>query len=157
MLNKVQLIGRLGADPEVKHLENGVAVARIRMATTETYKDKEGNRQELTEWHTVIAWRGLAEVAEKYMHKGDLIYVEGKINNREYQSQSGEKKYSTEIKADNISMLGGKREGGGGGNRPPMPGEESEPMRRDNSPGYVDNGGSADMPTAPAANDDLPF
>lgn len=157
MLNKVQLIGRLGADPEVKHLENGVGVARIRMATTETYKDKDGNRQELTEWHTVIAWRGLADIVEKYMHKGDLIYVEGKISTREYQSQSGEKKYSTEIKADNISMLGGKREGGGSG-RPPMPGEESEPMRAARPSDFSSSGpGAADMPTAPAVNDDLPF
>jgi len=107
-LNKVQLIGNLGADPEVRHLESGVNVANIRIATTETYTDKtSGQKIDKTDWHRVVLWRGLATIAEQYMHKGDQVYVEGKIRNRSYE-KDGVTHYITEIYADNVLLLGGK-------------------------------------------------
>ncbi|WP_299709135.1 single-stranded DNA-binding protein [uncultured Pontibacter sp.] len=114
-VNKVILIGNLGKDPEVRHLEGGVAVARFPIATSETFKDKNGDRQERTEWHNIVLWRGLAEVAEKYLRKGQSVFIEGKIRTNSYQDKEGVQRYSTEIVADNMTMLGG-REGGSAGN-----------------------------------------
>ncbi|NEM99617.1 single-stranded DNA-binding protein [Pontibacter burrus] len=111
-VNKVILIGNLGKDPEVRHLEGGVAVARFPLATSETFKDKTGQRQEKTEWHNIVLWRGLAEVAEKYLRKGQSVFVEGKIRTNQYQDKEGVQRYSTEIVADNMTMLGGRGEGG---------------------------------------------
>ena len=88
-LNKVMLIGNLGKDPEVRALESGVPVATFSLATSESYKDKEGNRQTATEWHNIVVWRGLAEVAEKYLKKGSQIYVEGKLKTRNWQDKDG--------------------------------------------------------------------
>ncbi|WP_400192394.1 single-stranded DNA-binding protein [Hymenobacter sp. B81] len=115
-VNKVILVGNLGTDPEVRHLESGSAVAQFRLATNETYKDKSGNRVERTEWHNIVAWRGLAEVAEKYMRKGQSVYVEGKIRTRQYQDKDNQTRYVTEIVADEITMLGGGRGPGEGAN-----------------------------------------
>jgi len=120
-INKVILIGNLGKDPEVRHLEGGVAVARFPLATSETFKDKNGERQERTEWHNIVLWRGLAEVSEKYLRKGQSVYIEGKIRSNNYTDKDGIQRYSTEIVADNMTMLGGRSEGGqsqdnGGGN-----------------------------------------
>ena len=109
-VNKVILVGNLGKDPEVRYLEGGTAVANFSLATTESYKDKQGNRIEQTEWHNIVVWRGLAEVAEKYLKKGSQVYVEGKLRNRSYDDKDGVKRYSTEIVADNMTMLGGKRD-----------------------------------------------
>ncbi|MHA6249793.1 single-stranded DNA-binding protein [Pontibacter sp. CAU 1760] len=106
-VNKVILIGNLGKDPEVRHLEGGVAVARFPMATSETFKDKTGQRQERTEWHNIVVWRGLAEVAEKYLKKGNSVYIEGRLRTNNYQDKDGIQRYSTEIVADNMTMLGG--------------------------------------------------
>lgn len=106
-VNKVILIGNLGKDPEVRHLEGGVAVARFPMATSETFKDKSGQRQERTEWHNIVVWRGLAEVAEKYLKKGNSVYIEGRLRTNNYQDKDGIQRYSTEIVADNMTMLGG--------------------------------------------------
>ena len=115
-VNKVILIGNLGKDPEVRHLEGGVAVARFPLATSETYKDKSGQRQEKTEWHNIVLWRGLAEVAEKFLKKGQSVFIEGKIRTSQYQDKEGNQRYSTEIVADNMTMLtrgeGGQSEGG---------------------------------------------
>lgn len=111
-VNKVILIGNLGKDPEVRHLEGGVAVARFPLATSETFKDKTGQRQEKTEWHNIVLWRGLAEVAEKYLRKGQSVFIEGKIRTNQYQDKEGVQRYSTEIVADNMTMLGGRGEGG---------------------------------------------
>ncbi|ALI99277.1 single-stranded DNA-binding protein [Rufibacter tibetensis] len=111
-INKVILIGNLGKDPEVRHLEGGVAVARFPLATSETFKDKNGERQERTEWHNIVVWRGLAEVAEKYVKKGQSVYIEGRIRTNSYQDKEGVQRYSTEIVADNMTMLGGRPEGG---------------------------------------------
>ena len=104
-LNKVTLIGHLGKDPEVQTLEGGIVVAKFSLATTESYRDKEGNMQSETEWHTVVAWRNLAEVAGKYLRKGSHIYLEGKIKTRSYEDKDGNKKYVTEIIADSFIML----------------------------------------------------
>lgn len=106
-LNKVMLIGNVGKDPDVRYLDNGVAVATITLATSERgYKLQNGTDvPERTEWHNVILWRGLAETAEKYVHKGDKLYIEGKIRTRSYDDQNGVKRYITEIFADNMEML----------------------------------------------------
>lgn len=106
-VNKVILVGNLGKDPEVRHLESGAAVANFSLATSESYKDR--NSGELitnTDWHNVVLWRGLAEIAEKYLHKGDKVYIEGKIKSRSYQDQDGVTKYITEIVGDNLVMMG---------------------------------------------------
>ena len=112
-INKVILIGNLGRDPETMTFDNGVKKTTFSLATSESYKNKEGNRVEQTEWHNIVLWRGLAEVAEKYLQKGSQIYLEGKIKTRSYE-QEGIKKYVTEIFGDNMTMLG-RREGGGNG------------------------------------------
>ena len=112
-VNKVILVGRLGKDPEVRNLENGTSVARFTMATSETYKDKTtGERKELTEWHSVVLWRGLADIAAKYLHKGDQVYVEGKLRTRSWEKDNVTR-YTTEIVADELTMLGSKPGGGG--------------------------------------------
>ncbi len=109
-VNKVILVGNLGKDPEVRYLEGGTAVANFTLATSETYKDKGGNRIEQTEWHNVVVWRGLAEIAEKYLRKGSMVYIEGKLRTRPWEDKDGVKRYTTEIIADNMTMLGGKRD-----------------------------------------------
>lgn len=104
-VNKVILIGNLGADPEVRHLENGVTVANFNLATTETFKDRTtGERREQTEWHRVVVWRGLADVVEKYVRKGSKVYVEGKLRTRKWE-KDGIDRFTTEIQADNLTML----------------------------------------------------
>ena len=107
-VNKVILVGNLGKDPEVRYLDNGVAVANFSLATTENYKNKQGERVSQTEWHNIVLWRGLAEVAEKYLKKGSSIYIEGKIKNRKWEDKDGNTRYNTEILGDNMTMLGTK-------------------------------------------------
>ena len=104
-INKVILIGNLGKDPEVRYLDNGVAVANISLATTENYKNKEGEKVSQTEWHDVVLWRGLAEVAEKYLKKGASIYIEGKIRTSKWVDKDDNSRYKTEIMADKMNML----------------------------------------------------
>lgn len=106
-LNKVQLIGNVGKDPDVRYLDNGVAVATFPLATTDrAYTLANGTQvPERTEWHNIVLWRGLAETAEKYVHKGDKLYIEGKIRSRSYDDQNGIKRYVVEIFADNMEML----------------------------------------------------
>lgn len=112
-VNKVILVGRLGKDPEVRNLENGVSVANFTMATSESYKDRTtGEKKESTEWHNIVLWRGLAEISQKYLHKGDLVYIEGKLRTRSWEKE-GVTRYTTEIVADNMTMLG-SRSGGSG-------------------------------------------
>ncbi len=107
-VNKVILVGHVGKDPEVRYLEGGVGVARFTLATNESYKNKEGLKVEQTEWHNIVLWRNLAEIAEKYVRKGKLLYIEGKIRSRSYGDENN-KKYITEIIADTMTMLGGPR------------------------------------------------
>jgi single-strand DNA-binding protein len=109
-VNKVILLGNLGKDPEVRYLEGGAAVAKFPLATSESYNDKAGRRVEHTEWHNIVLWRGLAEVAEKYLKKGMQVYIEGKIRTRSYDDKDGNKKYMTEIVADTMTMLGGRKD-----------------------------------------------
>ena len=114
-VNKVILVGNLGKDPEIRHLEGGASVARFSLATNEYYKDKQGTRVERTEWHNITAWRGLAEVAEKYLKKGQQVYVEGKLRTRQYQDKDNQTHYITEVVVDELTMLGGRPGGGVGG------------------------------------------
>lgn len=118
MVNKVILIGNVGADPEIRYLDGGTAVANLRLATTESYKNKNGERVDQTEWHNIVLWRGLAEVTEKYVKKGMKLYIEGRIRTRAWDDQNGAKRYTTEIYADNMQMLSssGKGESFGGNN-----------------------------------------
>lgn len=106
-INKVILVGHLGKDPDIRHLDNNVTVASFPLATSETY-NKDGKRMEQTEWHNIVMWRGLAEIAEKFLHKGKLVYIEGKIRSRSYEDKENIKRYTTEIVADSFTMLGRK-------------------------------------------------
>ena len=112
-VNKVILVGNLGKDPELRYTPAGVAVCNFSVATTERYKDKEGQQQEKTEWHNITVWRGLEEVCGKFLQKGKQVYIEGKIQTRSYDDRDGNKRYITEIVAENMQMLGGRGEVGG--------------------------------------------
>lgn len=106
-INKVILVGHLGKDPEIRHLDGGVTVASFPLATSETY-NKDGKKIEQTEWHNIVMWRGLADIASKYLQKGKLVYIEGKLRTRSFEDKEGHKKYTTEIVAENFTMLGRK-------------------------------------------------
>ncbi len=108
-LNKVMLIGNVGKDPEVNFTPSGVKVAVFRMATAETWKDKDGAVQEHTDWHSIVAWRGLADVVEKLVRRGSRLYVEGKIQSRSFEDRDGNKRYVTEIVAENLLLLDAKK------------------------------------------------
>jgi len=138
-INKVILVGHLGKDPEVRHLDGGVSVASFPLATSETYT-KDGKKVEQTEWHNVVMWRGLADIASKYLQKGKLVYIEGKLRTRSFEDKEGNKKYTTEVVAENFTMLGRKSDFEGSGNAG-MAKPEEQP---------VDFGESA-------PDDDLPF
>ncbi|MBM3402275.1 MAG: single-stranded DNA-binding protein [Bacteroidetes bacterium] len=151
-INKVILVGHLGKDPEVRHLDGGVTVASFPLATSETY-NKDGKKIEQTEWHNIVMWRGLADIASKYLQKGKLVYIEGKLRTRSFEDKEGNKKYTTEVVAENFTMLGRKSdfegqaennhqksdEGHGPGNNT-ITAKEDQPMNYENG-----------------AEDDLPF
>lgn len=145
-VNKVILVGNLGADPEVRYLPSGDAVANIRLATTDRYKDKaSGEMKEATEWHRVSFFGRLAEIVSEYLKKGSTVYIEGKIRTRKYQAQDGTDRYSTDIVADQMQMLGGRPEGG----------ERSQPRRQESAKPSANNppaGGGFDQ-----MDDDIPF
>jgi len=148
-VNKAIIVGRLGKDPEVRHLDSGVAVASFSVATSETYKDRNtGERKESTEWHNIVLWRGLADVAEKYLKKGDQVYVEGKLRTRSWE-KDGITRYTTEIVGDNMNMLGS---GGGGGSSSQAPMPNTEDYGSSNSSSY-----EASSTTESNVSDDLPF
>tara|TARA_B100001989_G_C24318017_1_gene353749 strand:- start:209 stop:628 length:420 start_codon:yes stop_codon:yes gene_type:complete len=107
-VNKVILVGNLGKDPDVRYLDSGVAVANFSLATTENYKNKQGEKVSQTEWHNIVLWRGLAEVAEKWLKKGSSVYIEGKIRTNKWEDKEGNTRYNTEILADNMTMLGNR-------------------------------------------------
>ncbi|MBM9602866.1 single-stranded DNA-binding protein [Desulfopila inferna] len=118
MVNKAILIGNLGADPEIRYTQSGTQVATFNIATTERFKDRDGNSQEKTEWHRIVAWAKLAEICGEYLNKGSKVYIEGKIQTRKWQDQNGNDKYTTEIIAREMKMLsprGGVESGGAGG------------------------------------------
>lgn len=136
MLNKVMLIGRLGADPEIKYTQSGSPIANLRVATDESYTDRNGQRQEKTEWHTVIAFQRTAEICQQYLHKGSLVYIEGKLQTRKWQDKNGQDRYSTEIRVDRLQMLERRQEGA--------------PAQASPRPGW-------DVPPVPADDDSVPF
>ncbi len=143
-VNRVVLIGNIGRDPDVQHLEGNIAVAKFPLATTETYKDKTGALVSQTEWHTVILWRGLADLAQKYLRRGSLIYVEGRIHTRNWEDKDKNKRYSTEIVGDNLVMLDKRKDAQDHNNDSKSPSDSGE---------IPDVGFSAG--TSP--KDDLPF
>ncbi|MBQ3521703.1 MAG: single-stranded DNA-binding protein [Bacteroidales bacterium] len=165
--NKVLLIGNTGRDPEVRHLESGVAVATFTLATTERYKDRNGVMQDQTEWHNIVCWRNLAELSEKYISKGTQIFVEGKIRTRSWTDQNGQKRFTTEIVADNIRLLGKKGDSSsaqspagygapqGGYGMPQGSYGAPQPMPQQNM-GAASPQPAADFPMEDAS-DDLPF
>src|SRR5215210_6376821 len=114
-LNKAMLIGNVGQDPEIRTIPSGARVAQFSVATSRRWNDKSGQQQEKTEWHRIVAWERLVEIIERYVKKGDRIYVEGEIEYRQYQDKDGVTKYTTEIRAREVVLLGGRSEGGGGG------------------------------------------
>ena len=109
------LIGNLGKDPEIQFLDGNIGVAKFSLATTETFKDRTGKLNSQTEWHTVVLWRGLAELAQKYLHKGSLVYIEGRLKTRSWEDKEGNKKFATEIIGDNMIMLDKRHDGQPGG------------------------------------------
>ena len=149
-VNKVILIGNLGADPEVRHLQNDVTVANFNLATSETYKDRQtSEKREQTEWHRVVVWRGLAEVVEKYVKKGSKVYVEGKLRTRKWE-KDGIERYTTEIMADNLTMLDGKPAGNDQGG--------AQPQAQRNATAQQPASQMASEPIGPGPDeDDLPF
>ncbi len=110
-VNRVMLIGNLGKDPDLQQLEGNIAVAKFPLATTETFKDRTGKLVSQTEWHTVVLWRGLAELAQKYLHKGSLVYIEGRLKTRSWEDKEGVKKFMTEVVGDNLIMLDKRADG----------------------------------------------
>jgi len=111
-VNRVMLIGNLGKDPDIQFLEGNIGVAKFSLATTETYKDRSGKLISQTEWHTVVLWRGLAELAQKYLHRGSLVYIEGRLKTRSWEDKEGNKKFATEVVGDNLIMLDKRTDGG---------------------------------------------
>ncbi len=147
-VNKVFILGNLGRDPEVKELQSGTKVANIPVATTETFKDRNGERQERTEWHNVDLWNRQAEIAQEYLSKGDSVFIEGTIRTDKWQDQEGNDRYTTKIRGLSMTMLGKRsgNEGSGGGAAP-------SPEKGQNQP----EGGNADLGQEGDDSDDLPF
>jgi len=146
MLNKVTLIGNLGADPEVRFTQDGTCVANLRIATTERFKDRNGERQERTEWHRVVLWGKLGEIAQQYLSKGRQVYIEGKIETRKWTDNEGNDRYSTEIRANEMKMLGGR-----GGDSMDAP-AGTQPKAAGNDP-FQDQPAFENVPV----DDDIPF
>lgn len=178
-LNKVLLIGNVGKDPEIRHLESGASVASFTLATSERFRDRNGELRENTEWHNIVVWRQLADVSEKFIRKGSQVYIEGHIRTRSYNDQQGQKKFMTEIVADNLQLLG-RREGEGvpaSGGYQPAGGGYQQPQGGYQAPSYQAPAGPAAPQSdgyrrrdaapvqappapdlgAPAPDDDLPF
>ena len=167
-LNKVMLIGNLGADPEIRYgTGGGSQITNIRLATAESWRDKEtGDQQERTEWHRVVFFGRLAEVAGEYLKKGSQVYVEGRIQTRKWNDKEGVERFSTEIIASEMQMLGGRAGGGGGGFEAPAAGRsgsasggfDAPPAARSGGGGGGARGGAREQPAAPPDfDDDIPF
>jgi len=142
-VNKVILIGNVGRDPEVRHLDKDVAVASFSLATSESYTNRNGEKVTTTEWHNIVAWRGLAKIIEQYVKKGDRLFIEGRIRTRSWDDKDGNKRYTTEIYTDNMEMLGGRN-------------HESYQSQGTSTPPHV----AENQPEStfdPAPEDDLPF
>ena len=160
-VNKVILVGRLGRDPETRYTGGGQAVANFSVATDETYKDRNGERQKRTEWHKIVVWGKQAEIAQQYLKKGSLIFIEGRIQSREWQDKEGQKRTSFEIVANNFRMLGGRAEGaaaGGGGGSQVRSGGDEHDQHAPADDSYGGGGGSAPSGGGPEISDeDIPF
>jgi single-strand DNA-binding protein len=141
-VNRVILIGNLGKDPDLQFLEGNIGVAKFSLATTETYKDRNGKLISQTEWHTVVLWRGLADLAQKYLHKGSLVYIEGRLKTRSWEDKEGNKKFATEVVGDNLIMLDKKTDGS----------QVSHGME-----GYEGEDNDQDISTADDGSERLPF
>lgn len=152
MINKVILIGNLGKDPEVRHFDNGGMVARFPLATNESYRDKNNEWQTVTEWHDVVVWRALAERAERTLHKGSLVFVEGKLTHRKWTDRDGNDRYSTEVVANTFRLLE-KRDNEGRSGGTELPAESN--IYSQNAPQSKGNTGEPVMEEA--TEDDLPF
>lgn len=147
-VNKVILVGNVGKDPEIRHLDTGVAVANFPLATSESYIAKNGEKVTTTEWHNIVLWRGLAEVAEKYVTKGRQLYIEGRIRTRNYDDKDGNKRYITEIYGDTMQMLGSKNDDKTGTNQYSNQGNSSMTPQTTaaNEPEIDESGGDEDLP-----------
>ncbi len=139
-VNKAILIGNLGSDPELRYTASGTAVASFNIATTERYKDKNGEKQERTEWHTIVCWARLGELANEYLKKGRSVYIEGRIQTRNYEDKDGIKRYKTEIVCQQMQFLGGRGQG-----------------EQQSAPGGGSSSSAPSEPNLPADDDDLPF
>lgn len=156
-VNKVILVGRLGRDPETRFTGGGQAVANFSVATDESYKDKNGERQKRTEWHKIVVWGKQAEIAQQYLKKGSLLYLEGRIQSREWQDKEGQKRTSFEIVASNFRMLGGRAEGaaaGGGGGAQRGTGDDFEGHA---APAEEPYGGAPSGAGPEISDEDIPF
>ena len=167
-VNKVILIGNLGQDPELRYTGSGTAVCNMRLATTESYKDRDGNQVENTEWHNVVAWSRLAEICGEYLKKGSQVYFEGQLQTRQWEDKDGNTRYTTEVKVREMTMLGGRDGGGGGGGGGGYDDYDQSPRQQPQRPSNdrSNNGGGrqqASRQQAPAddysfePDDDLPF
>lgn len=165
-VNKVILVGNLGNDPETKYTQGGMAVTKVSLATSSVRKDKEGNTQERTEWHRVTFFGKLGEIAGEYLRKGSQVYVEGSIRYDKYTGQDGVERYSTDIIADEMQMLGGRSEGGGGSERPARAPRENSGggggsygggQRNTGGPQRQAPAGSSPPPMDDFSDDDIPF
>lgn len=150
MINKVILLGNVGKDPDVRHLDNNATVARFSLATSESYKNKNGEKVTNTEWHNIVAWRSQAEFAGKYIKKGTQLYVEGKIRTRSWDDKDGNKRYTTEIEVENFQLLGRKSDDQGQGAPAQTAASSNSTMENELNNGF-------DYSAAPQATDDLPF
>jgi single-strand DNA-binding protein len=151
-INKVILVGNLGADPDTRYMPSGKAVTNIRIATSESWKDKQtGDTQERTEWHSVVLYDKLGEIAAEYLRKGSQVYIEGSLRTRKWQDKEGKDRYTTEIIAQNMQMLGGRGGGGGG-----YGGGDEQPRRSSSRPAQ-DERASAPPPDDGGFDDDIPF
>jgi single-strand DNA-binding protein len=161
-VNKVILVGRLGRDPETRYTGGGQAVANFSIATDETYKDKNGERQKRTEWHKIVVWGKQAEIAQQYLKKGSLIFIEGRIQSREWQDKEGQKRTSFEIVASNFRMLGGRADGaaagaGGGASRGGGGHDFDDQSGPEDNFGGGGGGGHAPSSGPEISDEDIPF
>jgi len=157
-VNKAILVGNLGRDPELRQTPNGQAVVNFTLATSENWTDKSGERQERTEWHRIVVWGRTAEMCNQYLSKGRTVYVEGRIQTREWEDKDGNKRYTTEINASTVNFIGPRTGGGDGGGSGATRSGSSDSSSHSSS--HSSNGGSADGGSAdagPPADDDIPF
>jgi single-strand DNA-binding protein len=151
-VNKAILVGRLGRDPETRYTSGGQAVCNFTLATDETYKDRNGERQKRTEWHRIVVWAKQAEIAQQYLHKGSLVFVEGRIQTRQWDDREGQKRTTVEIVATNFRMLGGRGEGGMAAGAGAGAGSgEIEPQAA------AAAAGAEDLPSPEISDEDIPF